>query len=97
VAASLHVGPPELSLERFRLRGQRREGIAVDWPIRYADIAPWYDHVERHGDLGSGRDGAAAGRTVQPPMALNCGEEMMPGGCSGGSAAGADHPGRTAN
>ena len=24
-----------------------REGIAVDWPIRYADIAPWYDHVER--------------------------------------------------
>ena len=23
-----------------------REGLAVDWPIRYADIAPWYDHVE---------------------------------------------------
>ena len=23
-----------------------KEGIAVDWPIRYADIAPWYDHVE---------------------------------------------------
>src|SRR5260370_134718 len=22
------------------------EGIAVDWPIRYADIAPWYDYVE---------------------------------------------------
>jgi choline dehydrogenase-like flavoprotein len=24
-----------------------KEGIAVDWPIRYADIAPWYDYVER--------------------------------------------------
>jgi choline dehydrogenase-like flavoprotein len=24
-----------------------RDGIGVDWPIRYADIAPWYDHVER--------------------------------------------------
>jgi choline dehydrogenase-like flavoprotein len=23
-----------------------RVGIAVDWPIRYTDIAPWYDHVE---------------------------------------------------
>src|SRR5690606_16360423 len=23
-----------------------REGIGVDWPIRYADIAPWYDYVE---------------------------------------------------
>lgn len=25
----------------------QREGIGVDWPIRYRDIAPWYDHVER--------------------------------------------------
>ncbi len=24
-----------------------KEGIGVDWPIRYKDIAPWYDHVER--------------------------------------------------
>lgn len=23
-----------------------REGIAIDWPIRYADLSPWYDHVE---------------------------------------------------
>src|SRR5207248_705049 len=23
-----------------------REGIAIDWPIRYQDIAPWYDYVE---------------------------------------------------
>jgi choline dehydrogenase-like flavoprotein len=23
-----------------------RDGVAVDWPIRYADIAPWYDYVE---------------------------------------------------
>jgi choline dehydrogenase-like flavoprotein len=24
-----------------------QEGIAVDWPIRYHDLAPWYDYVER--------------------------------------------------
>jgi choline dehydrogenase-like flavoprotein len=24
-----------------------REGVGIDWPIRYADIAPWYDHVEK--------------------------------------------------
>ena len=24
-----------------------RDGVGVDWPIRYADVAPWYDHVER--------------------------------------------------
>jgi len=24
-----------------------KEGVAIDWPIRYKDIAPWYDYVER--------------------------------------------------
>lgn len=24
-----------------------KEGIAIDWPVRYNEIAPWYDHVER--------------------------------------------------
>lgn len=24
-----------------------RENVGIDWPIRYADIAPWYEHVER--------------------------------------------------
>lgn len=25
-----------------------KDGIAVDWPIRYKDIAPWYSYVEKH-------------------------------------------------
>jgi len=25
-----------------------KEGIAIDWPIRYQDIAPWYSYVEKH-------------------------------------------------
>ncbi|WP_020604259.1 GMC oxidoreductase [Spirosoma spitsbergense] len=24
-----------------------KEGIAIDWPIRYKDVAPWYSHVEK--------------------------------------------------
>ena len=44
-----------------------KEGIAIDWPIRYADIAPWYDHVERHaGIAGSRRRAAAAARRPVP-------------------------------
>src|SRR4051812_30942841 len=27
--------------------GNARDGIAIDWPIRYKDIAPWYSYVER--------------------------------------------------
>lgn len=56
-----------------------REGIAVDWPIRYADIAPWYDHVERF----VGISGQAEGLPQLPdgqflkPMALNCAEQLV--------------------
>src|SRR5690606_7092831 len=32
----------------FDFEANKKEGIAVDWPIRYADLAPWYDHVEKH-------------------------------------------------
>jgi choline dehydrogenase-like flavoprotein len=58
-----------------------KEGIAVDWPIRYAEIAPWYDHVEKF----AGISGSAEGLEVlpdgkfQPAMPLNCGEEMVAG------------------
>ena len=50
-----------------------RDGIGVDWPIRYADIAPWYDHVERF----IGVSGEALGLphipdgVFQPPMEMN--------------------------
>jgi choline dehydrogenase-like flavoprotein len=53
-----------------------RDGHGVDWPIRYADLAPWYTHVERF----AGVSGEALGLAhlpdgeFQPPMALNAGE-----------------------
>ena len=33
-----------------------KEGIAVDWPIRYADIAPWYDYVERFAGISGQKE-----------------------------------------
>jgi choline dehydrogenase-like flavoprotein len=56
-----------------------KEGVGVDWPIRYADIAPWYDHVERF----VGISGQAEGLPQCPdgqflkPMPLNCAEQMV--------------------
>lgn len=56
-----------------------RDGIATDWPIRYADVAPWYSHVERFiGVAGSTEklpqlpDGE-----FQPAMPLNCAESLV--------------------
>lgn len=56
-----------------------REGIAIDWPIRYADIAPWYDYVEDF----AGISGEALGlpqlpdSKFLPPMELNCTERFV--------------------
>ncbi len=56
-----------------------RDGFGADWPIRYADIAPWYDHVERFIGV-SGQDEHLPqlpdGRFL-PPMALNCAEQAV--------------------
>lgn len=51
-----------------------REGIAVDWPIRYRDIAPWYDHVERFIGVSGRAEGLPhlPDGPFLPPMAFNC-------------------------
>ena len=58
-----------------------RDGVAVDWPIRYKDIAPWYDHVERHAGISGAAEGLEQLPDGQfmPPIPLNCGEEMIAG------------------
>jgi choline dehydrogenase-like flavoprotein len=63
----------------FDFEANARDGIAIDWPIRYADIAPWYDHVERHAGIAGSREGLAQlpDGQFQPPMPLNCGEELV--------------------
>jgi choline dehydrogenase-like flavoprotein len=56
-----------------------RDGIAVDWPIRYADLASWYDHVEAFIGVSGAAEGLAQlpdGR-FQPPMPMNCVEEHV--------------------
>jgi len=56
-----------------------REGVAVDWPIRYKDIAPWYDHVERFIGVSGQKEGLAQlpDGEFLPPMALNCAEQHV--------------------
>jgi choline dehydrogenase-like flavoprotein len=54
-----------------------KDGIAVDWPIRYKDIAPWYDHVEKFAGISGNRDGLAQlpDGQFQPPMDMTCVEK----------------------
>jgi choline dehydrogenase-like flavoprotein len=53
-----------------------RDAIAVDWPIRYADIAPWYDYVEQFAGITGQEEGLPQlpdGKFL-PPMEMNCAE-----------------------
>jgi choline dehydrogenase-like flavoprotein len=43
----------------FDFEGPARDGFAVDWPIRYKDIAPWYSHVEKFAGISGNKDGLA--------------------------------------
>ncbi|MBL1411190.1 GMC oxidoreductase [Sphingobacterium faecale] len=40
----------------FDFEGPARDGFAVDWPIRYTDIAPWYSYVERFIGVSGNQD-----------------------------------------
>ena len=56
-----------------------KEGIAVDWPIRYADIAPWYDHVEDFIGVTGQSEGLSQlpdGKFL-PPMEMTCAEVLV--------------------
>jgi choline dehydrogenase-like flavoprotein len=41
----------------FDFEGPARDGFAVDWPIRYKDIAPWYSYVEKFAGIAGNKDG----------------------------------------
>ncbi len=50
-----------------------RDGNGADWPIRYADLSRWYDHVEDFIGVSGSREGLAQlpDGHFQPPMAMN--------------------------
>ena len=45
---SLTWGRQSYRLSDLDFTANRKEGIGVDWPIRYKDISPWYDYVESY-------------------------------------------------
>jgi choline dehydrogenase-like flavoprotein len=56
-----------------------KDGHGVDWPIRYADIDPWYSYVERFVGVTGQKEGLPQlpDGVFQKPMGLTCVEEHM--------------------
>lgn len=42
---------------KYDFEGPARDGFAVEWPVTYDEIAPWYSHVERFAGITGNRDG----------------------------------------
>ncbi|RAK02348.1 choline dehydrogenase-like flavoprotein [Larkinella arboricola] len=76
-----HVGGKSLLWARqtqrwsdFDFEGPARDGFAVDWPIRYNDIAPWYSYVEKFAGISGNKDGLPhlPDGEFLPAIEMNC-------------------------
>lgn len=61
----------------FDFDANAKEGIAIDWPVRYKDIEPWYTYVEKFAGISGSKENLPhlPDSFFMPPMELNCVEK----------------------
>ncbi|WP_177181008.1 GMC oxidoreductase [Parapedobacter koreensis] len=76
---SLTWGRQCYRLSDLDFEANEKDGTAVDWPIRYRDIAPWYDYVESYIGVSGKNEGLPhlPDGNFLPPMELNCIEKHL--------------------
>ncbi|MEO9805904.1 MAG: GMC family oxidoreductase [Reichenbachiella sp.] len=73
---SLVWGRQSYRLSPMDFEANKKDGYGVDWPIRYKDLAPWYDYVESFIGVSGSMEGIPhlPDGKFMPPFELNCGE-----------------------
>ncbi|QJB31039.1 GMC family oxidoreductase [Chitinophaga oryzae] len=76
---SLTWGRQCYRLSDLDFEANAKDGHGPDWPIRYQDIAPWYDYVEQFAGISGQAEGLPHLPDGQflPPMELNCLEQHI--------------------
>lgn len=76
---SLMWGRQSYRMSPMDFEANAKDGIAVDWPVRYEDIAPWYDKVERFAGINGSKEGLPQLPDGQflPAMEMNCVEKEV--------------------
>jgi choline dehydrogenase-like flavoprotein len=76
---SIMWGRQSYRLSDLDFEANLKEGIAIDWPIRYKDIAPWYDYVEKFAGISGSKEGLPQlpDGVFQPAMEMNCVEKEV--------------------
>ncbi|NUO62917.1 MAG: GMC family oxidoreductase [Gemmatimonadaceae bacterium] len=81
-----HVGGRSLMWGRcsfrwsdFDFTANVKDGHGTDWPIRYADVAPWYSYVEKFAGIAGPKAGMPQlpDGEFQPEMPMNCAEQLV--------------------
>src|SRR6187402_3607615 len=76
---SILWGRQSYRLSDIDFEANAKDGIAIDWPIRYKEIAPWYDYAEIFAGISGEKLGLAQlpdGKFL-PPMEMNCVEKHV--------------------
>lgn len=76
---SIMWGKQTYRLSDLDFEANLKDSVGADWPIRYADMAPWYDYVESFIGVSGQAEGLEHlpdGKFL-PPMELNCVEEVL--------------------
>jgi len=76
---SIMWGRQSYRFNKWDFEANAKEGIAVDWPIRYEDVAPWYSYAERFAGIQGSKDGLEVlpDGDYMPAMELNCVEKEV--------------------
>lgn len=74
---SLMWGRQSYRLADIDFEANAKDGIAVDWPVRYKDLAPWYSHVEKFSGISGTRENIPhlPDGDFMPGMEMNCVEK----------------------
>lgn len=76
---SLMWGRQSYRISDMYFEENAKEGIGVDWPIRYKDIAPWYSYVEKFAGVSGTKEGLPElpDSEFLPPMEMTCVEKDL--------------------
>jgi choline dehydrogenase-like flavoprotein len=76
---SIMWGRQSYRMSQMDFEANAKDGHGCDWPIRYDDLAPWYDHVEKFIGVAGSKEGLPQlpDGEFLPPFEMNDAEKLF--------------------